>query len=173
MASINQPNLLPGLNSPGPHPDMPEEARIFAPFIGSWTLIVTWHDGGQPARVERGEWHFAWVLEGRGVQDVWIVPPRSERGRGSDLYEYGTSIRFHDPAIGAWRSTWIGPMHGVVRTFTARQIGDEVVLETTPDEAERMRWAFSDIRPDGFAWRNFVWRGDGFELVQDFVATRA
>src|SRR5687767_12872272 len=96
------------LISQGPHPDIPVEHRIFAPFIGDWDLVVSWFDeAGKASRQERGEWHFSWILEGRGLQDIWIVPPRHERTGRSDLYEYGTSLRFYDSKLGAWQSTWI------------------------------------------------------------------
>lgn len=165
--------LAGALTSAAPHPDLPHEQRIFAPFIGSWNLIVTWYgDDGAVTRQERGEWHFAWVLEGRAVQDVWIVPPRAERAGRTDLYEYGTSLRFFDPAAGAWRSTWIGPARHAVHTFTARRVGDEVVLETIPEDGTRMRWAFSDIGEDGFVWRNLREAGADWRLTQDFRASR-
>ena len=133
MNAADQPLPLPGLVSPGPHSDIPQEARIFVPFIGGWDLIITWRQAGAVVRVERGEWHFAWVLEGRGVQDVWITPPRSERSMRADLYEYGSSIRFYDRAIDGWRSTWIGPMQSVVRTFVARRVGDEHIRHDPAD----------------------------------------
>jgi hypothetical protein len=98
-------------------------------------------------------------IGGQGVQDVWIVPRRADRAARSDLYEYGTSLRFFDEKIGAWQSTWIGPMHGVVRTFIARRIGDQVMLETSEGEAPRMRWSFSDIHTSTFSWRNELWAG--------------
>jgi hypothetical protein len=155
------------------HPDIPAEHRIFAPFIGDWDLIVSWFDEkGGLAREERGEWHFAWILEGRGIQDVWIVPPRAERAGRSDLYEYGTSLRFFDARQGAWQSTWIGPMHGLVRTFLARKLGDEIVLETTQGESPRMRWSFSDIAKDSFRWRNELWTEKGWRVQQTFSARR-
>lgn len=161
------------LISAAPHPDLPQEHRIFEPFIGSWDLIVTWYgDEGAVTRRERGEWHFARVLEGRAVQDVWIVPTRAERAGRTDLYEYGTSLRFFDPAAGAWRSTWIGPMRGAVHTFLARRIGDEVVLETILQDGGRMRWVFSEIAEDGFVWRNLREAGADWQLTQDFRATR-
>ena len=153
-------------------PSLPEQAQIFAPFIGSWDLVVRWYDeAGTVIRTEAGEWHFSWVLEGRGIQDVWIVPPRAQRASGP-LYEYGTSIRFYDPALGAWQSTWIGPMHGVVRTFTARKTGTMVVLETTPGTAPAMRWSFSDITAGTFAWKNEVQAPDGWRVQQTFGARR-
>jgi hypothetical protein len=168
------PDLFAGcLVSDGPSPDLPSHARIFAPFVGSWDLVVSWFDeNSRLSRREDGEWHFAWVLEGRAIQDVWIVPPRSARAAATNLYEYGTSIRIYDPAIDAWRSTWIGPMHGVVRTFTARRTGDAVVLETTEGDSPRMRWSFVDIAADRFTWRNEIWDSVGWRLQQSFAARR-
>lgn len=174
MTSRSAAPFAEALLSDGPHPSIPPEQRIFAPFIGSWDLLVRWFDeDGKLAREEQGEWHFAWILEGRGVQDVWIVPRRAERPGRSDLYEYGTSLRFFDEKIGAWQSTWIGPMHRVVRTFIARGIGDEVMLETTEGEVPRMRWSFSDIQGDAFSWRNELWTENDWRVQQTFAARRA
>ena len=161
------------LVSDRPHGAIPPEDQIFAPFIGSWDLVVSWFDSaGALSRRQDGEWHFAWVLEGRGIQDVWIVPPRAQRTNSAEDYEYGTSLRFFDPEIAAWRSTWIGPMHQSVRTFIARRIGDRVVLETAEDAIPRMRWSFSDISDDAFSWANEVWESGHWRLQQSFAARR-
>jgi len=165
--------IAESLISPRPHPDIPASDRIFAPFIGSWDLRVTWYATGEIVRQEDGEWHFAWVLEGRAVQDVWIVPRRERRATAPDLYEYGTSVRFYDHALGAWRSTWIGPMHGMIRSFVARHIGGTVVLDTDPGQGDPMRWEFSDVTHDTFVWRNWLNRDGRWMLQQDFMATRA
>jgi hypothetical protein len=166
--------LAVALLSPGPHPDLLPEQQIFAPFIGSWDLLVTWYGNDSRAvRRERGEWHFAWVLEGRAIQDVWIVPPRAERAGRGDLYEYGTSLRFFDPTLRAWRSTWFGPAQHAIHSFTAQRIGDEVVLETTPGQGRRMRWVFTEVTQERFVWRNYWDTGHGFTLTQDFQARRA
>jgi hypothetical protein len=151
---------------------LPEHVQIFAPFIGGWDLLVRWFDEqGKVTRTERGEWYFSWVLEGRGLQDVWIVPPREQRQTGA-LYEYGTSIRIYDPELDAWRSTWIGPMHHVVRTFTARKVGEQVVLQTTPDIEPVMRWSFYDIETSAFAWRNEIQVHAQWRTQQTFEARR-
>jgi hypothetical protein len=162
------------LVSASPHPDIPPDARIFEPFIGSWNLVVRWHgaDGGV-TREERAEWHFARILEGRGIQDVWITPPVVERAGRSDLYEYGTSVRFYDARTGVWQSTWIGPMQSVVRTFAARKVGDRVVLETAGDVEPRLRWSFSDVAPRSFRWTNEVHEAGVWRMQQTFEATRA
>jgi len=164
-------NLANALVSHSFHPDIPKDQRIFEPLIGSWSLVVRWFDeAGNLTRKEAGEWHFAPVLEGRGVQDVWIVPPRGKRG--SDDYEYGTSIRFYDATIGGWRSTWIGPIRGAVVTFIARKTGDRIVLETTPDMPIARRWVFCDITESDFRWINEEQGDRGWRVVQTFEARR-
>lgn len=168
-----QNEFVASLVASGPHPQIASSNQIFAPFVGSWDLLVSWFDeNGRLTRQQAGEWHFSWVLEGRAIQDIWIVPPRTVRHEASDLYEYGASMRFFDPAIDAWRSTWIGPMHGLVRTFIAKRFGDRVVLETTEGTEPRMRWSFSDIAPHSFNWSNEVWEHDCWRLQQSFRCQR-
>ena len=156
------------------HHSIPLARRIFAPLMGAWDLDVSWHEQGVRVRRDRGEWHFAWVLEGRAVQDVWIVPPRRLRAEAAQLYEYGTSLRFYDPEIDAWRSTWIGPMQANIYTFIARGHDRSVTMDSTADASTARRWVFSDIRPKSFRWENFERSESGtWVLVQDFEATRA
>lgn len=159
------------LLSAGPHPDIPPEACIFAPFIGSWDLIVRWYEpSGEVRRKEAGEWHFAYVLEGRAVQDVWIVPPRGQRGR--DDYEYGTSLRFYDAAADGWRSTWVGPMRGAVLTFLAQKSAEGVRLQTLPGQQPALRWSFYDVGTNHFCWRNEEAVGQSWHTLQSFEAKR-
>ena len=100
-----------------------------------------------------GELHFGWVLGGRAVQDIWIVPGRGEPGEGGPpLAFHGSTIRFYDPAIDAWRSTWIEPVNGRVRRFIGRPAGDDILLLSDEDEPQ-LRWRFTDITPDSFRWR--------------------
>jgi hypothetical protein len=161
------------LLSDGPHPALAADDRIFAPLIGSWSLRVRWFDqSGRVSREDAGEWHFAWVLEGRAIQDIWIVPPVDRRQAAAELYEYGSSLRFYDSALGAWQSTWIGPMHHVVRTFVARRIADRIVLETPEGAQPRLRWSFADIAAESFTWTNEHWEADGWRLTQSFDASR-
>ena len=150
------------------HPEVAVD--LFAPFIGSWNLLVIWYDDeGRETRRSNGEWHFSRVLEGRAVQDVWIVPSRGERTRENE-YEYGTSLRFALPD-GSWSSTWIGPKHGAVQTFVARGLDDVVSLQTLPGSPKPMRWEFYNITADAFEWRN-IHLGSPDRLVQRFHATR-
>jgi len=154
MASSISP-MIDALGATGPVPHLARELMQFGRFVGSWDLDVTYFaaDGSVRRRVA-GEWHFGWALEGRAVADVWMVPMRAERQAAEPAPgEYGMTLRFYDPRLGAWRSTWHGPVNGIVWPFIAREIGDEMVLERTDERGELVRWIFSGIRADSFHWR--------------------
>ena len=68
--------FLNALHADGPAADREGKMDLYGWLIGSWELDVTRYlDDGSQLRIS-GEWHFGWVLEGRAIQDVWIVPPR-------------------------------------------------------------------------------------------------
>ena len=127
--------LADALHADGPGGGSAGKLRLFGRFIGSWDL--RWSGtgpDGQPATT-RGELHFGWVLGGRAVQDVWIVPGRGMPGAGDPpLAFHGSTIRFYDPAIDAWRSTWVEPINARVRRFIGRPAGDDIVLLSDEDD---------------------------------------
>lgn len=150
-----------------------EELALFSWFEGSWELDIVWYSDGKAARESSGEWHFSPILDGRAMQDVWIAPSRRDQQEGAELYEYGTSVRFYDPAIQAWRSTWMGPVRGVVITFLARPVDGEIVLEGREENGNRLRWIFSNITESTFSWRNeLAIPGGSFSVQQTFEARR-
>lgn len=163
--------LVSPLLAYAPDPALRDALALFGQFVGSWDLEVRWYRDGKPVRDSLGEWHFGWVLGGRAVQDVWIVPPRSDRGE-PDLYEHGTSLRFFDAAAGVWRSTWHGPVQGSVRTFTARAHEGEILLEGERLDGCEIRWVFSRIRPESFSWRFEQFADGDWRLLQSFECRR-
>src|SRR5919199_40845 len=135
-----------GLGAAGPAADRAGEMMLFGQFVGDWDVEFTVHNPDGTRQTEKAEWHFGWVLEGRAVQDVWIVPRRGERSQQSVVRsDYGTTIRFYDPAIDAWRIVYISPLQGELLTFVGRKVGDEIVLEGRDAEGLPMRWIFSEI----------------------------
>jgi hypothetical protein len=167
-------SMLEALRATGPDPELADRLMLFGQFVGAWDLAVTYVRSDGSVTEVPGEWHFGWALEGRAVIDVWIAPRRSLRDGGGGG-EYGTSVRFFDPAIDAWRSTWLGPGRRVVMQFTARPIGDEIVLEGSFAEGVLERWIFADIAADRFHWRA-VESCDGgatWTTKQTMVARRA
>lgn len=166
--------LVEALHVPGPVGAHADELGLFGQFVGSWTLEWAGRDAdGRPATMT-GELHFGWVLGGRAVQDIWIVPGRGQPGEGQPpLAFHGSTIRFYDAAIGAWRSTWIEPVNGRVRRFIGRPNGDEIVLVSDEDDPQ-LRWRFTDIGPASFRWRGEASRDGGatWEFEEEMRATR-
>ena len=63
------------LGSPGRSPDIPESADVYGWLCGSWDLqVLRYAAVDVSGRSLTGEVHAARVLEGRAVQDVWIMP---------------------------------------------------------------------------------------------------
>ena len=172
----------------GPSTDLGPAAADVGWLAGSWDAEVIDYPRDGPPRRGRGEWHFAWVLEGRALQDVWIVPPRAERGRtpaesaDGPGNRYGSTLRVFDAEDGLWRITWINPVTGVESRLAGRRAGGDLVLEGLDDEGVRMRWSFTEIEPaidSGAPPRSFRWLGESsrddgetWRLDAEFQLTR-
>jgi hypothetical protein len=155
----------------GPRAELAAELALFAPLMGSWALRVFDYERAGNVRESSAEWHFSWALDGRAVADVWINPSRADRGPDADG-EWGLSLRFYDPKIAAWRSTWHGPKRGWVIPFVARASEDGIVLTGRLDDIEH-RWIFSELTADSFRWRREETDPDGITAIwQRFEATR-
>ena len=123
-----------------------------------------------------GEWHFGWALEGRAIQDVWIVPPRGQRqGDAVALSNrYGTTLRVYDPAIDAWHIQWTDPVGQTYLTMIGRAQGNDIVQLGKSAAGHLIRWGFYEIKPASFLWRGeasvdneAVWK-----RVVEFIARR-
>lgn len=82
---------------------------------------------------------------------VWTVPKGGRDGAGAPHRSHGSTLRFYDRAIGAWRSTWVEPVNGPVRKFVGREHGGEIELISL-DGDPLFRSRFADIAPDRFTW---------------------
>jgi hypothetical protein len=158
----------------GPHPAYADALALYGQFIGEWDVQVTNYPEDEPPIQRSGEWIFGWALEGRAVQDVWIVPPRAERDPADPAAgPFGSTIRFYVPSADVWRIVWVNPSSDTVATMTARRVGDEIVQDGTDDEGRSFRWVFSDIEPARFRWRSEQQREDGsWRLLQEMAVER-
>ena len=172
--SLVETSLYDALQASGPHPDLAEQLMLFGQFVGTWDVDVTNIAPDGTRRELKGERHFGWALDGRAILDVWTAPRRSLRQQ-EEPYEYGATLRFFDPTIQAWRSTWIGPVRHLVLPFIGRREQDEIILEGSFAPGSRTRWAFSHITASSFHWRNQESSDDGvtWKTVQKMVAHRA
>jgi hypothetical protein len=156
--TINAVWEIQGLSAQGPNSELKEKLELFGQFVGDWDILEDRYleeDGTWIS--QRGELHWRWILDGRAVQDVWGTIDEETH----DLHPDGTTVRFYDPNIHAWRSTWISPIQGVVKTFIGRQVGNEIVLEGKSTEGYPVKWIFSEITPNSFRWRAEETRDEG------------
>lgn len=133
------------------NPMIPEELDWFAPVIGEWSFDYYDRMGEHAGRHVTGEWVFSRVLDGTGVQDVFICPSRAERlTRPQPDGEYGTTVRIYNPGTQAW-DIFYGCAGRAIR-LEARRVGTEVVL--TEVSEGKMQWIFSEMTENSFHWRH-------------------
>jgi hypothetical protein len=152
----------------GPFGVYAEKLTLFGQFVGSWDIEATWYQQGGGERNGKGEWHFGWILGGRGIQDVLFAA----RAPG---HQFGTTLRCYDVAMDAWHVTWMQPYGGEFVNLIGRKVGERIVQEGSgSDHRRRERWSFTDITPDSFLWLGEVSLDDGltWSLEQEMRATR-
>lgn len=127
-------------------------------------------------RENTGEWHFAYVLEGRAVQDVWILPRRAQRNSNTpkEFNRCGTSIRSFHPIERKWEVTWINPVSGARDLLIARREGGDIVQEGRDPDGSLNRWVFTEIEPDSARWygESSTDGGRSWKLGAEFFMTR-
>ena len=156
--------------------DIPEAMDLYGFLIGSWELDLVGYEADGNIIRTIGEAHFAWVLEGRGVQDVFINPRRSKRGPDSPKFAnwFGTTIRIYDPTIQAWRVNWFNPHDGIRAELIGRSRGKDIVQEGKFPDGTPIRWSFSEITENSCRWRGERLQPDGktWQLQVEFRARR-
>ena len=127
------PSAIERLAAAGPFPLAEQELMLFGRLVGAWDVgWVALAPAGDVLAWRQGEWHFAWVLGGRGIQDViWVVgePPEND----------GTTLRCWDEDLGAWRAVFMSPGDGEYVTLLARPEGDTIVQGGRHDRPGRRR----------------------------------
>jgi hypothetical protein len=158
MTNGKSSDLVTLLHADGPAPEHAEALKLYGQFVGDWdTDIVTYTPDGVRHQGQ-GEIHFGWILEGRAVQDVWMIPRRNERRADAPVMPvagnwYGTTVRAYDPALDAWRIYWIDPARGAYYQQVGRQQGADIVQEGATESGALSRWSFTEITPESFHWK--------------------
>jgi len=177
MVTTVQERFHDVLAAPGRAPEIPESADAYGWLIGDWELEVRRYWGIDVSmRGIKGEIHFEWVLEGRAVQDVWIMPRRADRTGEPDkqMNMYGTTLRVWDPTIEAWRITWRNPAGDHHEEQIGRRVGADIVQVGVRPNGTPTRWMFTEITADSFRWTGESLAVDGktWNLEGEFRATR-
>jgi hypothetical protein len=177
MATAARNTFLTVLAAPGRSLEIPESADVYGWLVGSWELQVLHYKTVDVSALGiTGEAHFGWVLEGRAIQDVWIMPRRADRKADSGKINnmYGTTQRIWDPEIQAWLIRWINPVTGQRDEQIGRRIGRDIVQVGARPDGTPTRWRFTEITPDSFHWIGEALNTDGqtWKLEAEFRAKR-
>ena len=130
------------LHAEGPAADRAGKMQLYGWLIGNWEMDATVHADDGTTHKGQGQIHFTWVLEGRAIQDVWILPG----------VFYGSTLRVYDPGLDAWHILWSDPLRQYYTRQLGRARGRDIVQEGRNDAGDQIRWSFTDITANSFRW---------------------
>jgi hypothetical protein len=165
VSTMTADTFTEALSSTAAAADRADKMKLYAWLIGRWTMDATVYRDDGTQHQGPGKIYFAWVLEGRAIQGVWILPG----------VFYGTTLRVYDPGIDAWHILWSDPMRQVYTRQIGRAHGGDIVQLGNNDAGEPVRWSFTAIKPDSFRWTGERSRDDGntWQMQAEFHARRA
>jgi hypothetical protein len=144
-------DIATALEATGPNPSLGDQAKVLGRLVGTWDVEYTDFMKDGTTRHRTGEFMVGWIMDGRALQDLWIVDPW---GNHKDREVY-TDVHYFDAKSRTWHATFVDPQDGSVARFTASRVeNDRVVLETKEIDSGETRWSFNDIRPDSFIYRD-------------------
>jgi hypothetical protein len=164
--------IYSSLYASGPHPNLSEELMDFGQFVGQWDMdVMFFNEAGEVVYREPGEWSFAWVLDGRAIQDVLTYPRVDETG---PVLGVGTTLRYYDRRTKKWTVTWNGVVTGITVVLSGGRVGEELSLEGPDSDGALNRWIFSEIADDRFVWSGYRSNVDGasWELEQRMIGNK-
>jgi len=160
-----QSGFMKALHSEDPADDRARHLELYGWLIGDWVMDATVHMDDGTTFKGSGEIHFGWVLQGRAIQDVWILPG----------VFYGTTLRVYDPGLEAWHILWSDPLRQYYSRQLGRAQGNDIVQIGKNDAGMPLRWSFTDIKQNSFRWLGERSLDDSksWQLQAEFRARRA
>ena len=145
------PDIIGALVASGPHASLGDQAKVLKQLVGTWDVEYRdiLKDGREQHRT--GQFIMAWVLDGRAIEDVWIVDP----SEGRPEREVYAAIQYFDAKSNSWPTVFIDPEHGSTAKFTGGATLDgRMVLQTSDLGRPQNRWSFNATGPDSFVFRD-------------------
>jgi len=144
--------LVTALRATGPHPSLGDHASVLERLVGTWDVeyMDVSKDGKKIHR--SGELIVGWVMDGRAMEDLWIVYP-TEAGKEREVY---ADLRYFDTKSGTWPAIFIDPQDASFATFKGGAVGDDRIVLDSQDlvAGQTRRWSFNDIRDDSLVFRD-------------------
>lgn len=176
VPAVAQP-FVGNLLATGPAAATGENRELYGMLVGSWDGEWVDHLPAEDVR-QTAEVHASWVLEGRAIQDLWLIPAPWDRNPAIEPkgpVRYGTTLRIYDPKQGLWKVTWFNPVSGAENHLEGRKDGDRISQTGVDGSGKPARWIFDEIYPDSFHWRGEGSPDEGKTWIcySELVALRA
>lgn len=144
-----------------------DKLMTYGQFVGSWKIKSKWFLPHHEIRETTGKWHFSWILEGNGIQDVLFADSYSKE-------KYGTTIRCYDVKNDIWHVSWMQPGNDEFANLIGKKIGNEIVQEIIGLTDKIEIWKFKDITKESFLWTDEVSFDNGvtWEIHQEMTGER-
>ena len=164
MTTGTSRSLVDVLHCSGPSADRADKMGLYGWLVGDWEMDAVVHGEDGSKHTGQGEIHFGWALEGRAIQDVWILPG----------VFYGTTLRVYDPGLDAWHILWSDPLRQYYTRQVGKAQGNDIVQLGQDGAGAAVRWSFTDIAPNSFRWIGERWSDveAAWQVQAEFLARR-
>jgi hypothetical protein len=171
MTPTTFPGFSEALLAHGPDERYAARMSRIGRLVGSWDARGRRLDEASGEWVDRSfTWIVAYVLGGRAVQDLEVVPS-SQPGEAVTI---ATALRVYDPVAGITRVSYFSPASNQYCNLVAMGWRDGIRQDGTQNDGRPIRWNFSEIAADSYAWDGWVSNDEGvnWELVEHIDGTR-
>ena len=136
---------------------IPKNDDWFAPLIGEWDFdykdCYLNDDINFPQRILKGEWIFRRVLNGRGIEDMFICPSRETmKTNPQPDGEYGVGLRMYNSEKHCYDMVYACENKFVNICF---KMEDGILTGTVLDNPSN-KWRFLERNKDSFLWQNIT-----------------
>ncbi|MBQ6550444.1 MAG: hypothetical protein IJL78_03460 [Lachnospiraceae bacterium] len=137
---------------------IPDEYDWFAPLLGDWDCDYYDEYPAGSKRHVKGEWIFRRILEGTGIQDIFIFPSRSTKETDPQPDgEYGTSLRMFNKEKKCYDVVYT--CDHTMKRLCFRKAGDRLAGKVLDEKATY--WIFSEMTGESFRWEFVTFGEDG------------
>lgn len=149
---------------------IPTEYDWYAPLIGDWDFDYYDTDDNNNKRHVKGEWIFRRILEGSGIEDLFICPSRETKDNNPQPDgEYGLAVRMFDSERKCYNMVYT--QSSFMARLEVRKENDKIVCTMLDKPNEK--WVFSDICKNSFHWNNITVADNGtWKINCDIIAKR-
>ena len=136
---------------------IPTEYDWFSPLLGDWEFDYNDSflngDCSKPQRKLKGEWIFRRVLNGTGIEDIFICPSRDIcHAIPQPDGEYGVGLRMFNEKNKCYDMTYACKGKYTNLCF---KLEDGILTGTVLDNPSR-KWRFVERNEDSFHWQNIT-----------------